>query len=70
MQINESLAKKLSLKALEMAGGRSSEIERYCWMVVHEHCHGVMPFEYDVKDVDEALYLSVLELAKLRIKST
>ena len=34
--------------------------ERNCWMAVHRHIHGVLPSEYDIREVDEELYLSVL----------
>ena len=26
------------------------EIEKFCWMAVHEHKHGVLPSEYDIRD--------------------
>lgn len=29
-------------------------------MVVHRHVHGVLPSEYDIRDVPEPLYLAVL----------
>ncbi len=35
--------------------------ERNCWMAVHRHIHGVLPSEYDIREVDEELYLAVLE---------
>ena len=35
-----------------------------CWMVVHEHHHGVMPTEYDIREVNEDLYLAVLSDAR------
>ena len=25
------------------------EIEKFCWMAVHEHKHGVLPSEYDIR---------------------
>ncbi|MEB3172655.1 MAG: hypothetical protein VKL97_02195 [Cyanobacteriota bacterium] len=34
--------------------------ERNCWMAVHRHIHGVLPSEYDIREVDEELYLAVL----------
>ena len=34
--------------------------ERNCWLAVHRHEHGVLPSEYDIRDVPEALYLAVL----------
>lgn len=35
--------------------------ERNCWLAVHRHVHGVLPSEYDIRDIDEDLYLAVLE---------
>ena len=35
--------------------------ERNCWMVVHRYVHGVLPSEYDIREVPEDLYLAVLE---------
>jgi len=57
----------LAIKACEMSGPSLNEIERYCWMVVHEYRHGVMPVEYDIRDIDETLYLNVLNYAKSKI---
>jgi hypothetical protein len=34
--------------------------ERNCWMAVHRHVHGVLPSEYDIREVPEDLYLEVL----------
>ena len=34
--------------------------ERNCWMAVHQHLHGVLPSEYDIREIDEDLYLAVL----------
>jgi hypothetical protein len=33
-------------------------------MVVHEHHHGVKPTEYDIREIDEQLYLEVLKGAR------
>ena len=38
--------------------------ERNCWMAVHRHIHGVLPSEYDIREIDEELYLAVLEARK------
>lgn len=40
--------------------------ERNCWMAVHRHVHGVLPSEYDIREVPEDLYLAVLALRKQR----
>ena len=51
-----------------MAKSRLSELDKCCWMVVHEHIHGSMPSEYDIRETDENLYLNVLESAKQKIR--
>jgi len=38
----------------------SRDAERNCWLVVHRHVHGVLPSEYDIREVPEDLYLAVL----------
>ena len=60
----DSLIKKLSRKAIDLSGKSKKELERACWMIVHEYKHGVMPTEYDIRDIDEELYLKVLRTAK------
>ena len=70
MQERNQLLEQLAIKAIKMSEGNINEIEKYCWMIVHEHRHGVLPVEYDIKDIDQRLYLNVLTFAKrnLRIK--
>jgi hypothetical protein len=34
--------------------------ERNCWLAVHRHHHGMLPSEYDIREIDEDLYLAVL----------
>ncbi|WP_392349987.1 hypothetical protein [Parasynechococcus sp.] len=51
-------------KSLGLLATARGELERCCWMVVHEHHHGVRPSEYDIREIDEALYLAVLEEAR------
>jgi len=60
----DSLIQKLSEKAIDLSGKSKTELERTCWMIVHEHKHGVMPTEYDIREIDEELYLEVLRTAK------
>ena len=62
------LSKDLANKAIKYAGSSTNEIERCCWMVVHEYRHGVMPVEYDIREIDEDLYLDVLNCAKSNLK--
>jgi hypothetical protein len=38
----------------------SADPERNCWLAVHHHVHGVLPSEYDIREVPEDLYLAVL----------
>jgi hypothetical protein len=40
--------------------GTGADPERNCWMAVHQHLHGVLPSEYDIREIDEDLYLAVL----------
>ena len=60
----DQLIEKLAKKATELSGKSKNELERTCWMIVHEHKHGVMPTEYDIREIDEELYLEVLKTAK------
>ena len=59
-QLVESLVEQ-GLALSSTAGG---ELGRSCWMVVHEHHHGVKPTEYDIREIDEDLYIAVLTAAK------
>ncbi len=63
----KELSKQLAIKAIKLSGSRTNEIERCCWIVVHEFRHGVKPVEYDIRDIDEDLYLTVLNYAKNNI---
>ena len=60
----DPLIEKLSKKAIKLSGKSETELERACWLIVHEHKHGVMPTEYDIREIDEELYLKVLRVAK------
>tara|TARA_Y100001968_G_scaffold295221_1_gene302428 strand:+ start:1856 stop:2062 length:207 start_codon:yes stop_codon:yes gene_type:complete len=52
---------KLVNRVIQIAGDSRKEIDRCCWMVVHEHYHGVMPSEYDIREINEDLYLAILK---------
>ena len=39
----ESLIKLLSIKVKEYPRFSEGEIEKFCWMAVHEYKHGVLP---------------------------
>ena len=60
----DALIKELSRKAINLSGKSEKELERTCWMIVHEYKHGAMPTEYDIREIDEALYLEVLRSSK------
>ena len=60
----ESLIKSLLLKLKEYPRFSNEEIEKFCWMAVHEHKHGVLPSEYDIREIDEGLYLELLQAFK------
>ena len=60
----ESLTQKLAKRAIELSGKSKKDLDRICWMIVHEHKHGSMPTEYDIREIDEELYLEVLRIAK------
>ena len=64
----ESLIKKLFIKVKEYPRFSNGEIEKFCWMAVHEHKHGVLPSEYDIREIDENLYLQLLQEFKLNIE--
>ena len=57
----KSLIKKLFLKVKEYPRFSTGEKEKFCWMAVHEHKHGVLPSEYDIREIDEELYLQLLQ---------
>ena len=57
----ESLIQALLIKLKEYPRFSTGEIEKFCWMAVHEHKHGVLPSEYDIREIDEELYLQLLQ---------
>ena len=57
----ESLIKELLMKVKKYPRFSNGEIEKFCWMAVHEQKHGVLPSEYDIRDIDEDLYLQLLQ---------
>ncbi|BEV35671.1 hypothetical protein [Synechococcus sp. M16CYN] len=62
--LKQELIHALTQRSLELSTAAGGELERSCWMVVHEHLHGARPTEYDIREIDEDLYLSVLETAR------
>jgi len=62
----ESLINALFIKVKEYPRFSNGELEKFCWMAVHEHKHGVLPSEYDIREIDEELYLQLLQKFKLK----
>ena len=65
---SESLMKSLIKKVIGYSRFSKEEVEKFCWMAVHEHKHGVLPSEYDIREIDEELYLELLQEIKSNIK--
>ena len=63
----ESLIKELLIKVKEYPQFSKAEPEKFCWMAVHEHKHGALPSEYDIREIDEDLYLKLLREFKSNI---
>ena len=61
---SELLIKKLCKKVQEYPRFSISEVEKFCWMAAHEHKHGILPSEYDIREIDENLYLRLLRELK------
>ena len=57
----ESLIQSLTKKVKEYPRFSKGEIEKFCWMAVHEYKHGVLPSEYYFREIDEDLYLQLLQ---------
>jgi len=57
--MTDALVEQLAQESFAFDGS-ARDPERNCWMVVHRHLHGSLPSEYDIREVDEELYLAVL----------
>ena len=55
------IIENLAIRVSEISGDSMNDIDRSCWMTVHEYLHGVMPSEYDIREIDEDLYLALLK---------
>ena len=56
-----SIIKSLCLKVINYPRFSYADIEKFCWMAAHEYKHGVLPSEYDIREIDENLYLLLLK---------
>ena len=65
---SESLIESLIKKVKGYPRFSKGELEKFCWMAVHEYKHGVLPSEYDIREIDEELYLKLLQELKLIFK--
>ncbi|MFM8275778.1 MAG: hypothetical protein ACKN89_02105 [Cyanobium sp.] len=54
------LLERLAAESLAFDGS-DADPQRNCWLVVHRHVHGVLPSEYDIREIPESLYLAVLD---------
>ena len=61
---SDSLINLLTYKVKSYPNFSENELEKFCWMAVHEHKHGMLPSEYDVREIDESLYLILLKKFK------
>ncbi len=64
---SKDLVKSLVIKVKEYPRFSMGEKEKFCWMAVHEYKHGVLPSEYDIREIDEDLYLLLLKEFKSNI---
>jgi len=58
-QAGPALIEQLARESRQFDGS-GADPERNCWLVVHRHQHGVLPSEYDIREIPEELYLAVL----------
>ena len=61
---SDALIKILISKVKNYPNFSKNDLEKFCWMAVHEHKHGMLPSEYDIREIDENLYLILLEQFK------
>ena len=59
-EYSEALIQILCSKIKNYPRFNINELEKFCWMAAHEHKHGVLPSEYDIREIDENLYLLLL----------
>ena len=56
---SQELLKQLASEVAQMEN-KQADLERNCWLVAHHHCNGMYPSEYDIREIDEDLYLALL----------
>tara|TARA_Y100001968_G_C19272475_1_gene674967 strand:+ start:132 stop:320 length:189 start_codon:yes stop_codon:yes gene_type:complete len=51
---------KLIEKVIRNLKQNNADLEKECWITVHEYIHGFKPVEYDIREIDEDLYNDLL----------
>ena len=67
MDYSKSLIDSLCQKMKEYPLFSITDIEKFCWVAAPEYKHGVLPSEYDIREIDEELYLQLLQKFKTNI---
>ncbi len=65
---NSFEVKRIGEKIVKFIHQSNDDVERYCWIIIHEEIHGFKPSEYDIREVDETLYLAVLDFVKSKVQ--
>ena len=60
------ISRVLANKVLALKNLSIFDYEQKCWQIVHEYRHGVLPSEYDIREIDEELFLLVLDEVRKR----
>ena len=58
---SNSLIEQLCSKVRNYPRFSTKEVDKFCWMAAHEYKHGILPSEYDIREIDEELYLLLLK---------
>ena len=66
-QVKREISQRYDLKGTDTSVDLEKEIEKVCWRASHEDKHGVLPSEYDIREIEEDLYLQLLQEFKSNI---
>ena len=64
---SNSLIEQLCSKVRNYPRFSTKEVDKFCWMAAHEYKHGILPSEYDIREIDEDLYLLLVREFNLKI---
>ncbi len=70
MDKDEELINELAIKALNSKRSINEDIRQLCWVVIHEYIHGFKPLEYDIREIDEELYIATVNQTLKLIKNS